>query len=394
MSGQGRRLLVLVYASSFLVFSAYPTFLVRTQTRVLSDGMTDHISHWGSTILLGLYGTEIYRVPTEQLCLPAPAPHVDFVNCLPYKHPGIRPFFINWTQYPRVYPPGFALLGIIPALLHVFTPLSFGHVNLVMMLEILFVAHLASMALFVSVWRAAEASQQRESFGLVLFVVMPLLHLQLVNTALMGIYDPLAILAVVVSILNLSERKPVHALVAMSLALFFHFRALWQLPVLAIIFVELYRSRAEWWRSRRARTFVSLSAVLLLISGACFLAVSPALQSFKLDNPLHWVHQELSAGHFIREWLLAFSLMGALAYQRHWTTLALVAWQLVMLVQTRQIQIWHPAFLLPIFAMAATEKKAAAQAISTTFVFFVWESWRVYNWWAMTNRNLAVFLGL
>jgi hypothetical protein len=401
MTARGIRLLTLLYVSSFLVLAAFPTFLVVTGTRIPGEVRTDHISHWSSTVLLGLYGLDIYRFRSEELCLsksPEKVQETGEGGCVPYRHPSMKPLGVNWAQYPRVYPPGFALLGFVPALLRVFTNLTPESLNTIIIVEMLIAAHLASLAFFFCFREglrntgAERATIATAGLALTMFVVMPAVHADLMSDALYGFYDPLAILAVVSSMLLLRRERPVLALLVMSAAVFIHFRALWQLPILILAIMKTYDARKEWWRSRKTWGLIAMSAILLFISFYCFVTVLPALKEFPISNRFHFSRYGNGASWLFRECPLLVGVLIVLGVQRQWTTFALVAWQLVMLSQTREVQVWHHSFLLPILAAAALEKKQSAQAIAAVFLFIVWESAKVYNAPILNGQQLILYL--
>jgi hypothetical protein len=393
-----QRLVLFVYLGSFVIFGAYPTFRVHNLSRVVAEQATDHASHWGSAILLATHGFDIYRVPSSELCAPTTGEDSKIINCALKDHPSIRPFTVNWTQYPRVYPPGAMLFGTLPALLHVTTSMGFSDINLVMILQIVIMAHLTSLALLMSLWRSVKATESLPSEwhsgwqSFVLFAVMPFIHLELVGNAILGFYDPVAIALVVVGLLELNARRPVRAVLAFSAALFFHFRALWYLPLLLVAFVKVYRRRAEWKSSRRTWLLLGVAAALLAVSAFCFILLMPALQTFPISNPLHYSQFTADAERLLRYGLPPALFLTVLARQKNWLTAGVVVWQLAFVFVTRETQPWHCLFVLPVLATAAIEKRAAPIAVATTFVLFIWESWQLFLAWPLTGDRLADLL--
>jgi hypothetical protein len=388
-----RRQIVLAWIGSFVIFAAFPIFRLTGPERTLPC-CTDHSAHWGSAILMAFDGMDVYRRPIQELC-GAPTPEQKagnpLANCVVPAQPSIAPFLINWQQYPRVYPPGAMILAAPAAFLFAKSLVRFDQANLIMVILVLAGAHLASLATFLCLWRPGSSSVTGWS-AVVFCLVMPLVHLQLVDGALRGLYDPIPIFGVVAGALLASMGRPVAALLFVSLAMFTHFRALWFVPLLVAILMSVWRHRREWRASPRAWAAIGISAVLLAISAGCFALLQPALHSFHLTNPVGLKAFRTDPGLILSAGVPVAGIAGVLLWNRSWLTLAVVLWQLFVLVQTREVQQWHALFVLPMVGIAALERRASQAAVIATVLLFLWESRVAFSGWPFNGDMLADLL--
>ncbi len=388
----GRRHLAIAYIGSFLIFSAFPVFRLDRESRTLPC-CTDHSAHWGASILMAFNGLDIYRRPVKELCTKPSASQRaanPLADCTVPSHPSIAPFSVNWQQYPRVYPPGAMLLAAPEALLFGLSLIHFDLANLLIVLTILLGAHLASLAIFLCLWRSGADNPAWRV--VVLCIVMPLVHLQLVDGALRGIYDPVPALLIVAGALLVSSARPVAGVLAISVAMFLHFRALWYVPLLMLALYRTYETRSMWMRGGRSWVALGVSGALLAITLWCFMVLQPALHSFHLTNPVGIKAFRTDPGLILSAGVPVGGVLAALAWNRSWLTAAVASWQLLVLLQTREVQQWHALLLLPMIGIAALERRASQAAVIAVLVLYFWEFRVAFSGWPLSGDTLADLL--
>lgn len=347
---------------------------------------------------MAFHGFDIYRQPMSAFCDwdhshdPGTAPAEP---CQPKGHPEIRTFAENWIEYPRVYPPGAMVFGALPALLYVLTSISFSHANLIMALQCILAAHVASLFLLLCLWRGREAPSGDPSLmtsvqwnaGVLIFLV-PTAHLMLACWGTFGNYDAASIIGLLAGILLLHRERPAAALIALSAAMFTHFRALWYLPVLAVALHQTLNLPT----SRRTITALAVSAALLIPTAIAFLLLLPALNRFPISNPCFFETLARDHASAVVNGLPVIPLVALLLWNRNWLTAGTAMWQVFMLVQTREARHWHALFLWPLVAMAARERRGAALALFAAVLLMLVEARNVFGSWPLSGVFLENFL--
>jgi hypothetical protein len=347
-------------------------------TSVASSNFTDHWSHYGRSYLFFTHGFDVYRYPTSHFCtalsLPAKRslPSADGCDwCLAEGTTAQRPLCINW-QYTRAsYPPGLFLYSLPEVLLFAATPLSFRAINLFSILKFLAVAHLLMWLFFRIVIAPPEAapSPERASRWLRL-ALLSFVWLEIGKWTLGGFYDPISVCALLLGIWWLSQNRGIDSILALSSALFLHYRALWYLPLFFVAAWTIVKRRE--WKAGGAAPYVKLAAAGVMLGPALygFALMYPGLAQLPTANPAR-----LLAWASPIPWNLLLPLAPValyLASTRQWVLLACAAWQLFTVARTPQVQWWHVLFLLPMFALARLEKKGVALAAAA--VLYVTEA--------------------
>jgi hypothetical protein len=399
MLAQTRRKAALLYLCSFLIFATFPT-VHATNARHVPGDVTDHMAHWGSAILLAFRGLDVYRQPMRDLCTQRPEedPGVssEGITCTLPDHPGIRPFGLNWQQYPRVYPPGAMLFSALPALLFGISAISFDTANLLMILQCLMAAHMASFLLLLCLWR--EESEEpgpmvtvRQWNVVVSLFLMPAFHLFFMCWTLLGLYDSISIAGVLAGVLLLRQQRPVEAFVAVSFGIFTHYRGLWFLPLLGWSGWEVLRLlRVE----RRPRTFVllGLAGVMLALSLGTFRILLPVLYSFPINNPVNVAAFQRDPSTIVVQGLPIVLLLAAFVANRQWLTASVAFWQVTMLVQTREVRPWHALFAVGLLGIAGTERRAAPLAALLAAILIVTECTTAFGTSPLSGQFLSLLL--
>ncbi len=386
-----------MYACSLCFYAYFPIFRI-TNPRHAPNEFSDHTAHWGSAILMAFHGFDVYRRPVSAFC---EWDHADDPGVAPAEpcrmpdHPEIRPFAENWVQYPRVYPPGAMVFGALPAFLYALTSISFSNANLIMALQCVLAAHVASLLLLLCLWRGEGAAvgdralmtSRQWNAGVLIFLV-PTAHFMLACWGTFGNYDAASIVGLLAGVLLLLTARPAGALVALSAAMFTHFRALWYLPVLAVALHQTLNLPT----SRKTVTALVTSALLLIPTAIAFLLLLPALNRFPLNNPSYFetlAHDHMEA---VVNGLPVLPLIGVLLWNRSWLTASTALWQIFMLVQTRETRHWHALFLWPLVAIAARERRGAALALFAAVLLILVEARNVFESWPLSGVFVGSFL--
>lgn len=347
-------LLLSTLAWSWLVIAAPPSY-----TRYVR-AYSDHFSHYMSGLLFWHKGARIWSEPIEQICGPQDLLQALVVAeewqvserdiCFIPERQGQRPLVINWIDFPRPYPPGFLLYTLPEALLYAGSSLSFAAINTIEIVQFLVVAHGAVFLLWLVLWGEGGERPAGGGWRVMTVLVLALAYTELVWWALCGIYDSVAIAAVILAFWGATKKRWLWTILAFSSAVFLHFRALWYLPLL---FLAGYRQVRDHGMRLTAKEWLGVggAAILLVAAGASFLLVFPSLWQFPLTNPANLKALGEEPGLWFGLVGIPFlSLLLFLAYKRDWLLCGLLGWQLFMLVNVRQTMGWHTSFLLPMFA--------------------------------------------
>ncbi len=342
-----RLALAVLLAASWLVLSGWVLRFGDPASGAWRPGTTDHSSHWSTAILFRHRGFDVYRRPIAEIC-----PLVEGSGCNIPERAGKRLLYPNWREYPRPYPPGWALWHAPAAVAWETTSISYSMLNRLVIVQDLVGAHLALYALAVALLLPRPGPSEREDGAAVtvrLFVVV-LVGQELLRWAMLGFYDPIAVFFAVLAVIRLAERRDVDAVVWLSCAVFLHFRALWLAPVLVFAIVRAAREGALFARPALART--SCAAALLASSGAAFVLVQPSLASFPQTNPLfRLAFDPKNEAH----WDFVVPVVVASAVLLHARALlvaSVVAFQTFVVLRAPQSQSWHALGLAPVFALA------------------------------------------
>ncbi|MHB8420777.1 MAG: hypothetical protein ACYDCL_22105 [Myxococcales bacterium] len=337
-------------------------------TRAALYDYTDHWSHYGNAALFLRHGFDLYRFPASRYCAnPSPAAArglPDEPGCAWCVAAGAatdeRPLCINWQGTRHGYPPGLLLYSLPEVLLFDFSSLSLRAINVFTILKYLIAAHLLIWLLWKLVFEAPAAERAEPGEGWLRYGLFGLFYLEVLKWTLSGFYDPIAVCAIFVAVWQLRRGRGTDAILALSVALFLHFRALWYLPLFFTAGWTALRNRE--WNAGRARALAKLaaSALLLGVSLYAFALLYPGLEALPHNSGVMWKDLSLTTA---ASWNLALPLLPVLLYLawgRQWTLLGCVVWQLFMITRTYQVQGWHILFLLPLFGLARLEGKRAS----------------------------------
>ncbi|MBK7843518.1 MAG: hypothetical protein IPJ71_07450 [Bdellovibrionales bacterium] len=239
----------------------------------------DHTSNILSAQVFWKKGFRIYTEPTEafkQLL----APHFDEI---------VSPIL------PRHYPPGLwiILFPITFAEQHQWISLDLASR---LSLALYFLFALTTICLIFQLTSAywASLSSRLARTSLAAFTILS--AVELARWALNGMYDPVSVLLLLLSIKAYERSRFSHALVYYSLALFFHFRALWLAPLSLFAFVNYFRSSSDTAFKTILNPKVIFSGVLTVLSLVSFVLAAPGLKNLPINNyffmglpsEIHW----------------------------------------------------------------------------------------------------------
>jgi hypothetical protein len=320
----------------------------------------DHTSNILSAQVFWKNGFRIYTEPTEA-----------------FKHLFGQDFNeIVSPILPRHYPPGLwiILFPITFAEQHQWIELNLAS-RLTLTLYFLFA--LATICLIFQLTSAywASLSSRLARTSLAAFTILS--AVELARWALNGMYDPLSVFLLLLSIKDYERSRFSHALVYYSLALFFHFRALWLAPLALFAFVNFFKSSSGTIFKTILNPKVVFSGVLTLLSLVSFVLAAPGLKDLPINNyffmglpsEIHWWRFSL--------FLIMTAIVGTNCYKSGgFLALSCIVWASFMWILTPLIQQWYVLFLIPIATLLFSQNfeiRRRAQVVNL-----------IVLWWAGT----------
>jgi hypothetical protein len=324
--------------------------------------LSDLHSHVMATVLALERGPAIYARPIRELCPIRDTPELrafaeaQAVNpkdvCTTESREGRRPLAINWPDFPRPYPPGAQLLFLPQAILYDALGMPLLAIRALSYCELVVFAHVVALLL----WALLSPRGRGRSLPLRLRVapLVAIVFFEVLTWSLGGMYDAVPLAFLLASALCLSRERPRLALLAYAAALFFHYRAVWFLPMGALAALETWRTRKE--RPRAAFAFLGASAGLAALSLGSFAAVAPALAHLPISNYAHLPMPSRTTAQWLGAYALpALALVGQAVLGRDWKLAGALAWLLLVVTLARQGQLWHGLMAVPLFGVAALE---------------------------------------
>jgi hypothetical protein len=375
-------LLIVVPVLSTAFFGAVLYKHLPFPTRSLYGRYSDHYANWGSVALFAEHGFEIYKKPLSELCPPPSQSDLDQANvnhipdssiCPIYGKIFRRTVFINWPQYPRPYPPGFAIFFAPEALLFSLTELSFSNVNLITIMHFVFFAHIAFLVFLLCAFFENIAGKWKCKPNPVWgFFILPFIFVELLSWSFQGQYDAVAVLFVVLSIWFAKRKEPVNGILAFSVAFFLHFRAIWWVPV---IFFGFIRKHSRPVNLINIGLKLMLSLILLLSSLYVFYLLQPALHSYPVSNPQHFsLILEEPIKRIFAFYVPTALILIFLAWSKSKYVYVGIIWQATMILQTPEVHEWHRLFLLPVFALCTLEDENTQHSVLlAAFMYYILE---------------------
>lgn len=317
----------------------------------------DHTSNILSAQVFWKHGFRIYTEPTEA-----------------FKHLFGQDFDeIVSPILPRHYPPGLwvLLFPITFAEQHQWIDLNLAS-RLALSLYLLFA--LATIFLLFQLTSAYKTSLSSRLARAVLSIFAILSAVELARWALNGMYDPLSVLFLLLSIKAYERSRFSHALANYSLALFFHFRALWLAPLALFAFVNYFKSSFSSSSLRRIlNPGIIFSGVLCFLCLGSFVLAAPGLKDLPINNyffirypsQIHWWRFSL--------FLLLTSIVGANCYKGGgFLALSCLVWASLMWLLTPLIQQWYVLFLIPIATLLFSQNIGIRPRALAVYLVGLW----------------------
>ncbi|HEU4538773.1 MAG TPA: hypothetical protein VFS00_31855, partial [Polyangiaceae bacterium] len=281
-------------------------------------------------------------------------------------------------QFPRPYPPGWALWHAPAAIAREATSIGLYALNRLVVIQYLLAAHVA-LGLFAALLFSRRPDEPPPS-GAVVAVRAFALALgggELLRWSMLGYYDAAAVALAFAALLRLRDGRDADAAVWLSASLCLHFRALWLAPLFAWLALRLGRAGPRALAAARGRLAAAIGLVALAL-GALAL-VRPSLAAFPTTNPVYfWRFDPAVAAHW--NLLLPLALAFAILLRaRAWLVAAVAGFQLCMVVHTPQTQPWHSLFLLPLIGLARVAPGARGGAELAACALYLVECGQVFE---------------
>ena len=351
------------------VFAALSTWELARSSHPWADltggKFSDHISHLNAARYFPRAGLAEWRTPlqslqprltqAEQGALPP-----DIVECTDgcLFHvdgwPAQKPLQQAWAKVVRFYPPGVLLLVAPLAALYHFTAISSHAIN--RLLIVLFLAG-ACAGLFL----ALECATDEWGAACAAVGASAVLH-----WTLEGFYDGALLLPLLLCARFLEQRRGLAALLAFSVALLLHFRALYYAPWAIAAAVMAWR---EQKLTARDRPLVVAAFCCLAASGGVLLLVLPGLLRFSWDlSPLLVSRDHLDPQSLAAAGAVAAVALAVFAWAGAGLDAAVLGCLALLLTQVRQSYPWYTVALVP-WLCAPTRDFRVRAALLAVFVF-------------------------
>ncbi|GEM_PF-5931226 len=371
-----RGLILSVLASvawAFFLFATRPTPSV-----ALAANNSDHYSHVGAAVMAIHHGSEIYRHPTDDLCLrPASAASPLWARTIeaarelrvaPVDICFVRggwtdvPLVVNWGRFPRPYPPGNLLLFLPVGWAYAHAGIGFAQACAWAMGLILLFGHVAALSLLFAVNPRGLGSRSLAAW---LSVVAG--GALVLGWSFAGFYDGLAVGPLCLAGAAWRARKPSLVLMFFGLACLAHFRGLWFLPL----------GIGAFWRTIGAVRLGKLSpgmggqCLTGILAGAMaamsLIWVAPFLAEFPVSHPLQISVIHGAPARSLLALLALFLAAGAAVWQGGRMLGFCGAWALLMCLFAPQAMPWHAISLVPLLALVPqrTGREATIWMLST-----------------------------
>lgn len=388
--------LTLAMLGSALVLSLLVAFVPGSERGSLGRWNSDHYSHYSATILFWHRAFAIYDTPIRELCdVTTPASRAfaqahevsEEAMCDLGVRAGKRPLTINWADFPRPYPPGQLLFTAPEALLYAHTDASRYAINRLTVIKDLLAGHLAVWLVLSMLFMGPDDDERRRwrSFG---FLVAPLVYFAIVPAAVVGFYDPISIACICLAVAGLRDDKPVAGLMWLALSVFMHLRAIWYAPLGVVCLLRLRSpDHRHELGTTKGKLQLLVALVALALTAAMLVRVAPYLAKFPATNTALLLHKPLAPSSLNLVFIVAL-VCAALAVERQWLLVLVIAWQGAVIGTTYQVQAWHGMFFVPLLALARWQR-TSAPSLGAVLVFAVGVTRLVFGAAPMPGMFLA-----
>ncbi len=274
-----------------------------------------------------------------------------------------KPFISSWTQYPRLYPPGDMVLVAPIAVAYHFSSLTFTHVNRILIIYFLLLAHISVFFVLLAFWPA----EPRRLIGpLGIFIA----YSELIHWSLEGFYDVVLVAPITLVALLLKAKRNLAALVAYCASTFIHYRAFFFVPL--AIYAAYSIARNGDWRRWRIPEIIAVG-VAVLLGGASlytFGLLWPWFSQVQITNPVRLAPSNPALMEFaVVILIVALFLLSA----RAWFDMVMLFWMSIIWIQTPYAWYWYMLVMLPWLTMEIldVEKPEAIPTVRSARLIYV-----------------------
>lgn len=335
---------------------------------------SDHFSDMNIARALVADGLDVWRSPLRELGDPLTEseieslpPDIRLVGDAARKVPGWpadKPFVSSFEHLPSINPPGgLALTAPVAAAYH-FTSLSFTQANRMLIALFLVYAHLSLYVFFGGV-----AKMELGSVG---FLGGFAVYGETIYFTLQGFSEAAVIGPLILSAFALSRNDGLKGIAWFTLAVSFHFRALFFLPLFAYGVYLVLRDRQ--WKAWTVSSWGTAAASLIAgsLTLLIFWMLRPALAQIPVTNAVQqrilWEQRDLAV-LFVGMLLL---LAGVLIRSRAWADLVLLLWIFTMFTWLNEAYPWNVLSLMAWMGMpVAGERRHVVRDVRFAALLFL-----------------------
>lgn len=223
---------------------------------------TDHIHHAHIT-WAGLHvGTKIWTMPWRDAAAISPA----------YPHPSV-----TWEQFPNPYPPGMSVVFLLPALVGKYVTMerqTFGKLIIFYLMLIMTAAN----------WHLAAFMRRLKSPGWTALLVF--VWIFNIRASLMGFYDGAWLLAGLLCVRALEQKKYAPSLLWFVACAFINYRAIGFLPFGLLAFWGFVRGGDPPWKKLVVLAVTGVAALMVVTTFYWMMKNGPKEHTAGADSPL------------------------------------------------------------------------------------------------------------
>lgn len=311
----------------------------------ISGLYTDHVSHINSTMLFDRVGIDVLMKPVDKIFR-----DINESGCALHQS-------IGWSRFPRAYPPG------VYALHYPFAALAWLDVPMDVLKVFPLVLYLLCAHVLLYIYFTDNSGDGDEDARVRSFIIVPIVFFSVVQWSMFGFYDIFSVLFVYLAFRSYFRSDFAYFVFWSSLAVFFHYRALWYFIFYAYGFFALFP------HFLKNKALITKQQSVLLISSLCISVIS--LYSFKNLFPLlsNYPCQNLLSVFSANKWhvisvlfLLVSTIIVCFRKENLHIVCSMIG-SLFVLLMTKQFYPWHSLFVIPLL-MVSTRNVATK---STTF---------------------------
>ena len=335
---------------------------------------SDHFSDMNVTRMLVTEGLDIWSSPLHELGEPLTdseieslPPDIRPVGEAARKVPGWpadKPFVSSFAYLPSFTPPGGLALNAPVAAVYHFSSISFSLANRLLIALFLVYAHLSLYIFFRGVAKLEP--------GAVGFLGGFAVYGETIYLTLQGFSEAAVIGPLMLSAFALWRRDGLKGMAWFILAVSFHFRALFFLPLFAYgAYLVLRERQWENW-TRRAWSVAALTLVAGSFILSVFWVLRPALAEIPVTNAVNLQKLWTEHGLVILFLGMLLVLAAVLVHARAWPDLIVLVWIFAMVTWLNEVYPWNVLSLMAWLGMPiAGERRHIVRDVRFVAVLFL-----------------------